>query len=42
LPTIRFRVLTLDALIRARRASGRPKDLAQIPTLEALVDLKSR
>jgi predicted nucleotidyltransferase len=37
---IRFRVLTLDALIRARRASGRPKDLAQIPTLEALADLK--
>jgi hypothetical protein len=37
---LRFRVLTLDALIRARRASGRPKDLAQLPTLEALVDLK--
>jgi hypothetical protein len=39
---IRFRVLTLDALIRARRASARPKDLAQIPTLEALADLSSR
>ena len=25
---MRFRVLTLDALIRARRASARPKDLA--------------
>lgn len=37
----RFRVLTLDALIRARRASGRPKDHAQIPTLEALVELKT-
>ena len=37
---IRFRVMTLDALIRARRAAGGPKDLAQIPTLEALADLK--
>jgi hypothetical protein len=37
---IRFRVLTLDALIRARRASARPKDLAQLPTLEALAELK--
>ena len=39
---VRFRVLTLDGLIRARRASARPKDLAQLPTLEALADLKSR
>ena len=39
---IRFRVLTLDALIRSRRAAARPKDLAQLPTLEALVELKSR
>lgn len=39
--SLRFRVFTLDALIRARRASARPKDLAQIPTLEALADLKS-
>lgn len=39
--SIRFRVLTLDALIRARRASARPKDLAQIQTLEALADLKA-
>ena len=39
---IRFRVLTLDALIRARRAAGRPKDLAQLPTLEALAELKTR
>jgi predicted nucleotidyltransferase len=37
---MRFRVLTLDALIRARRASARPRDLAQIPTLEALAELK--
>jgi len=39
--SIRFRVLTLDGLIRARRACGRPKDLAQLPTLEALAELKS-
>lgn len=38
---MRFRVLTLDALIRARRASTRSKDLAQIPTLEALAELKN-
>ena len=37
---VRFRVMTLDALIRARRAAGRPKDLAQLPTLEALAELK--
>jgi hypothetical protein len=37
---IRFRVLTLEALIRARRASARPKDRAQLPTLEALIDLR--
>jgi len=39
---IRFRIITLDALIRARRASRRPKDLAQLPTLEALAELKQR
>lgn len=37
---LRFRILTLDALIRARLASARPKDLAQLPTLEALAELK--
>lgn len=37
---IRFRVLTLDALIRSRRAAARPKDLAQLATLEAMVDLR--
>ena len=39
---LRFRVLTLDGLIRARRASARPSDLAQLPTLEALADLRRR
>jgi hypothetical protein len=31
----RLRVLTLAAYIRAKRAAGRPKDLAVLPTLEA-------
>lgn len=38
---LRFRVMTLDAFILARRASARPKDLAQLPTLEALAELKT-
>lgn len=38
--TMRFRVLTLDALIRARRSLARPKDLAQLPSLEALADMR--
>ena len=29
------RVLSLEDLIRTKRAAGRPKDLAVIPTLEA-------
>lgn len=29
-------VLTLDAIIRGKRATGRTKDLAQLPALEAL------
>lgn len=33
---IRFRILDLDALIDAKRAAGRPKDIDQIPELEAL------
>jgi predicted nucleotidyltransferase len=37
---IRFRVLTLEALIRSRRAAARPKDLAQLATLEAMVELR--
>jgi hypothetical protein len=31
-----FRVLSLRALLAAKRATGRPKDLAQLPALEAL------
>lgn len=33
---IRFRVLDLSALIDAKRAAGRPKDIDQLPELEAL------
>ncbi|MEO7368457.1 MAG: nucleotidyltransferase [Gemmatimonadaceae bacterium] len=33
---IRFRVLDLNALIDAKRAAGRPKDIDQLPELEAL------
>jgi hypothetical protein len=37
---VRFRVLDLPALIRAKRAAGRPKDIAQLPELEALAALR--
>jgi hypothetical protein len=36
------RVLALDALIQAKRAVGRPKDLLVIPELEALLELRKR
>jgi len=39
---VRFRVLKLPALIRAKRAAGRPKDVAQLPELEALVALRKK
>jgi hypothetical protein len=35
-----FRVLDLDALVRSKRATGREKDLAQLPELEALRALR--
>lgn len=37
----RFRVLTLDALIAAKKASGRPKDREHLIELEALRSLRS-
>lgn len=37
---IRFRVLDLPALIDAKRAAGRPKDIDQLPELEALLALR--
>jgi predicted nucleotidyltransferase len=36
---IRFRILDLAALIDAKRAAGRPRDLDHIPELEALLAL---
>ncbi|HUQ20096.1 MAG TPA: hypothetical protein VM099_10835 [Gemmatimonadaceae bacterium] len=38
---IRFRVLNLPALIDAKRAAGRPKDIDQLPELEALLALST-
>ena len=36
---VRFRVLDLPALIEAKRAAGRPRDLDHLPELEALLAL---
>lgn len=38
----RFLVLGLEALMKAKRAAGRPKDLAQLPELEAIRELRAR
>jgi hypothetical protein len=40
--SVTFRALDLPALLDAKRATGRPKDLAQIPELEALLELQRR
>lgn len=37
-----FQVASLDALIRSKRAAGRPKDMNALPELEALRDLTRR
>lgn len=39
---IRFRVIDLDALIDAKKAAGRAKDIDQLPELEALRGLGGR
>jgi hypothetical protein len=39
---VRFSILDLPDLIRAKRAAGRPKDIAQLPELEALQALRKR
>lgn len=39
---VRFRALGLPGLLIAKRAAGRPKDLAQIPELEALLEMRRR
>ncbi len=38
---IRFRALDLPALIDAKKAAGRPKDIDQLPELDALLALQS-
>jgi hypothetical protein len=40
--SVTFRALDLPALLAAKRAAGRPKDLSQIPELEALLDLRKK
>ncbi len=37
-----FRALDLPALIRAKRAAARPRDLEQVPELEALLRRRTR
>jgi hypothetical protein len=37
---VTFRALDLPALLDANGATGRPKDFAQIPELEALLELR--
>lgn len=39
---VRCRCLSLDALIRVKRAAGRPKDLEAIAELEAILDEQGR
>ena len=39
---VTLRVLDLNALIAAKRATGRPKDRDQLPELEALREMKKR
>ena len=39
---VRFATLDLPALVRAKRAAGRPKDIAQLPELEALLALRTK
>ena len=37
---VRFRVLDLPSLIKAKRAAGRPRDFDHLPELEALLALR--
>ncbi len=39
---MRFLALDLPGLVKAKRAAGRPKDLDQLPELEALIELRRR
>jgi hypothetical protein len=39
---VRFATLDLPALIKVKRAAGRPRDMAQLPELEALAALRRK
>jgi hypothetical protein len=39
---VQFLVLDLPGLVKAKRAAGRPKDLDQLPELEALIELRRK
>jgi hypothetical protein len=39
---LKCQVLSLQGLIRAKKAAGRKRDLDVLPELEALLDLRSR
>ena len=39
---VRFRVLDLPSLIKAKRAAGRPRDHEHLPELEALLAMRRR
>jgi hypothetical protein len=36
-----FKVLSLEGLIRSKRSAGRPRDLAILPELEALLEIEA-
>ena len=40
--SVQFLALDLPALVKAKKAAGRPKDLDQLPELEALIQLRRR
>lgn len=39
---LRFRALDLPGLLVAKRATGRPRDLEEVPELEALLELRQK
>lgn len=39
---LRFRALDLEGLLKAKQATRRPKDLEQVPELEALIELRRK
>jgi len=40
--SVQFLALDLPGLVKAKKAAGRPKDLDQLPELEALIQLRRR